>query len=157
MMLLLPHPFSARDRGEQRTWTGQRVGTRGRGMQWWVNFMPHPWCNDYSWDAPMLGGVWTMLEGAPRQRAYNRGELVLRRHFVCFNSRQCLDKDKGGNCLLWCVRREEWRRVRFKLPPFLQDPFPPLKLASLSSFQMNHSPTQNVSFSSSLKTFPWST
>ena len=100
-----------------------------------------------------------MLEGAPRQRAYNRGELVLRRHFVCFNSRQCLDKDKGGNCLLWCVRRrrEEWRRVRFKLPPFLQDPFPPLKLASLSSFQMNHSPTQNVSFSSSLKTFPWST
>ena len=48
-----------------------------------------------------------MLEGAPRQRAYNRGELILRRHFVCFNSWQCLDKDKGGNCLLWCVRREE--------------------------------------------------
>ena len=53
--------------------------------------------------------------------------------------------------------------MRFKLPPFLQDPFPPLKLASLSSFQMNHSPshspvpTQNVIFSSSLKTFPWST
>ena len=51
-------------------------------------------------------------------------ENFISRQFVCFNSWQCLDKDKGGNRLGCGVCGGEWRRrVRFKLP-FLQDPSP---------------------------------
>ena len=60
--------------------------------------MPHPS------DAMITAEIWASVMHPDKEHTI---ENFISRHFVCFNSWQCLDKDKGGNCLLWCVRRGE--------------------------------------------------
>lgn len=50
--------------------------------------MPHPS------DAMITAEIWAGVMHPDKEHTI---ENFISRHFVCFNSWQCLDKDKGGN------------------------------------------------------------